>query len=253
MVTGLYFLTTEIAGDTGEYARRQGSRRRPVCTAARRGRRWPSTAVCCSVRAKIKVRLTRACVRPPTSRPRCSASGWKTGRRLDWPRPPLGRVLFNELLPKGYPFVDDADAQEGPGAIVNDLAERYPMIVVAQTVDKLKDAGFYWATRSGVTVAMADVLGPPQKQEILERYERARPTRSRSSTSAAQLNQGRAQRGELVKIWQQATEEGRQGAGERTTPRTNPIITIVKSGADGQPDPDPHAGGHERSGDQPEG
>ena len=56
-------------------------------------------------------------------------------------------------------------------SIVNDLAERYPMIVVAQTVDKLKDAGFYWATRSGVTVSMADVLVPPEKQEILERYE----------------------------------------------------------------------------------
>ena len=42
----------------------------------------------------------------------------------------------------------------------NDLAERFPMIVVAQTVDKLKDAGFYWATRSGVTVSMADVLVP---------------------------------------------------------------------------------------------
>ena len=48
-------------------------------------------------------------------------------------------------------------------AIINDLAERYPMIVVAQTVDKLKDAGFYWATRSGVTVSMADVLVPPKK------------------------------------------------------------------------------------------
>ena len=56
--------------------------------------------------------------------------------------------------------------------IVNDLAERYPMIVVAQTVDKLKDAGFYWATRSGVTVSMADVLVPPEKQEILDRYEK---------------------------------------------------------------------------------
>ena len=48
-------------------------------------------------------------------------------------------------------------------AIINDLAERYPMIVVAQTVDKLKDAGFHWATRSGVTVSMADVLVPPKK------------------------------------------------------------------------------------------
>ncbi|PRC55226.1 hypothetical protein C6A85_44755, partial [Mycobacterium sp. ITM-2017-0098] len=77
----------------------------------------------------------------------------------------------NELLPRGYPFVNKQMHKKVQASIINDLAERYPMIVVAQTVDKLKDAGFYWATRSGVTIAMSDVLVPPQKQEILERYE----------------------------------------------------------------------------------
>ena len=54
-------------------------------------------------------------------------------------------------------------------AIINDLAERYPMIVVAQTVDKLKDAGFHWATRSGVTVVdgrragAAEEAGDPRR------------------------------------------------------------------------------------------
>ena len=80
-------------------------------------------------------------------------------------------MLFNELLPQGYPFVNEQMHKKVQARIINDLAERYPMIVVAQTVDKLKDAGFYWATRSGVTVSMADVLVPPEKQEILERYE----------------------------------------------------------------------------------
>ncbi|MBP0532809.1 hypothetical protein J8J19_21820, partial [Mycobacterium tuberculosis] len=79
--------------------------------------------------------------------------------------------LFNELLPVEYPFVDEQMPKKRQAAIINDLAERYPMIVVAQTVDKLKDVGFYWATRSGVTVSMADVLVPPAKAEILERYE----------------------------------------------------------------------------------
>ncbi|PRC60290.1 hypothetical protein C6A85_19060, partial [Mycobacterium sp. ITM-2017-0098] len=77
----------------------------------------------------------------------------------------------NELLPRGYPFVNKQMHKKVQASIINDLAERYPMIVVAQTVDKPKDAGFYWATRSGVTIAMSDVLVPPQKQEILERYE----------------------------------------------------------------------------------
>ena len=40
---------------------------------------------------------------------------------------------------------------------------------VAATLDALKEAGFHWATRSGVTVAIADVVTPPRKHEILER------------------------------------------------------------------------------------
>ena len=82
-------------------------------------------------------------------------------------------------------------ARSAQAAIINDLAERYPMITVAQTIDKLKDAGFYWATRSGVTIAMADVLVPPNKKEILERYEARGPgiehkfTAARSSTDAS--------------------------------------------------------------------
>ena len=43
---------------------------------------------------------------------------------------------------RGYPFVDEQMPKKRQAAIINDLAERYPMIVVAQTVDKLKDVGF---------------------------------------------------------------------------------------------------------------
>ena len=42
------------------------------------------------------------------------------------------------------------------GALVNDLSERYGKSIVAQTLDALKEIGFYWATRSGVTVAISD-------------------------------------------------------------------------------------------------
>src|SRR5689334_17695523 len=115
-------------------------------------------------------------------------------------------------------------------AIINDLAERYPMIVVAQTVDKLKDAGFYWATRSGVTVSMADVLVPPNKQEILDRYEKEADGIEKKYQRGALNHDER--NGELVKIWQQATEEVGEAL-EAHYPADNPIITIVKSGATG--------------------
>ena len=38
-------------------------------------------------------------------------------------------------------------------------------------LDRLKEAGFHWATRSGMTVAIGDVIVPPEKEEILLRHE----------------------------------------------------------------------------------
>ncbi|AHC24242.1 MULTISPECIES: DNA-directed RNA polymerase subunit beta' [Mycobacteriaceae] len=228
MVTGLFFLTTEIDGDKGEYT--------PAATDTPETGVYSSPAEAImamdrgalSVRAKIKVRLTT--LRPPADiEAQLFPEGWKHGDA--WTASTtLGRVLFNELLPKGYPFVNAQMFKKAQASIINDLAERYPMIVVAQTVDKLKDAGFHWATRSGVTVSMADVLVPPQKTEILERYE------GEADAIEKQYQRGKLnhdeRNGELVKIWQQATEEVGKAL-EEYYPSDNPIITIVKSGATG--------------------
>lgn len=228
MVTGLYFLTTEIEGDKGEFT--PAAKDQPESGVYSS----PAEAIMAmdrgalSVRAKIRVRLTQ--LRPPAEiEAERFPDGWNMGDA--WTaETTLGRVLFNELLPRGYPFVNKQMHKKVQAAIINDLAERYPMIVVAQTVDKLKDAGFYWATRSGVTVSMADVLVPPEKQEILERYEAA------ADSIEKQYQRGKLDKGErneaLVKIWQDATEE--VGQALRTHyPKDNPIITIVDSGATG--------------------
>ena len=118
----------------------------------------------------------------------------------------LGRVLFNELLPLGYPFVNKQMHKKVQAAIINDLAERYPMIVVAQTVDKLKDAGFYWATRSGVTVSMADVLVPPEQGGDPRRVTRSEADRVEKQYQRGALNHDERNEA-LVKIWKEATEE----------------------------------------------
>jgi DNA-directed RNA polymerase subunit beta' len=229
MVTGLYFLTTEIPGDTGEFV--PAAKDRPESGVYSS----PAEAIMAldrgalSVRAKIRVRLTQ--LRPPADREAelFGDEGWKPGDA--WTaETTLGRVMFNELLPLGYAFVNEQMHKKVQARIVNDLAERYPMIVVAQTVDKLKDAGFYWATRSGVTVSMADVLVPPQKQEILDRYEIEADAIEKKYQRGALNHDERNEA--LVKIWQDATEEVGRALREHY-PADNPIITIVESGATG--------------------
>ncbi|OHV22532.1 MULTISPECIES: DNA-directed RNA polymerase subunit beta' [Parafrankia] len=142
----------------------------------------------------------------------------------------FGRCLLNEALPEGYPFINAQLNKKAQAAIVNDLAERYPKIQVAATLDALKSAGFYWATRSGVTVAIEDVVAPPNKAQILDEYEQ------RAERVEKQFGRGflsdEERRSELVQIWTEATNKIAE-AMEANFPETNPVYTLVNSGAAG--------------------
>ncbi|MEU8896572.1 DNA-directed RNA polymerase subunit beta' [Nocardia sp. NPDC048505] len=228
MVTGLYYLTRLVEGAKGEYqAATKDSPEQGVYSSPAEAQMAVDRDEL-TVRSLIKVRLIDQ--RPPREiESELFPDGWKRGDA--WTaETTLGRVLFNELLPADYAFINEQMPKKRQATIINDLAERYPMIVVAQTVDKLKDAGFYWATRSGVTVSMSDVLVPPEKTEIMERYEAQADQIEKKYQRGALDHQER--NNALVKIWQEATEE--VGTALRAHyPPDNPIITIVESGATG--------------------
>src|SRR5690625_3905331 len=92
--------------------------------------------------AGVKIRFTD--IVPP--RGWTAPEGWEEGDPIVL-ETTLGRALFNEALPVDYPFVNDVVGKGQLSGIVNDLAERYPKVEVAASLDALKEAGFYWATR----------------------------------------------------------------------------------------------------------
>ncbi|MCW4385337.1 DNA-directed RNA polymerase subunit beta' [Salinibacterium sp. SYSU T00001] len=142
----------------------------------------------------------------------------------------LGRALFNEALPADYPWVEALADKGQLSAIVNDLAERYPKVEVAATLDRIKDAGFYWATRSGVTVALSDILTPPTKREIIGGYEK------QAAKVQSQFEKGLTtdaeRRQELIEIWNKATADV-ANAMQENMPADNNINRMVTSGARG--------------------
>lgn len=142
----------------------------------------------------------------------------------------LGRALFNELLPEDYPFVDYPVGKKQLSEIVNDLAERYPKVVVAATLDNLKAAGFHWATRSGVTVAVSDIVVPEAKKAIVAGYE------AQDEKIQKQYERGLITKDErtteLITVWTRATNEVAE-AMNANFPKTNPIFMMVDSGARG--------------------
>ncbi len=197
MIIGLYFLTLERQGHIGE------------------GRAFSSVAEALmaferheiSLQSHIKVRIN--------------------GETAETT---LGRAIFNEALPDDYPYVNHQVGKKELGVIVNDLAERYSKVDVANSLDNLKDTGFHWGTRSGVTVSIEDVVVPPRKQEILSGYE------TQAAKVQTQFDRGLItedeRRQELIEIWTQATadvtEEMLKGFTE-----DNPIWMMVDSGARG--------------------
>lgn len=116
------------------------------------------------------------------------------------------------------------------GEIVNDLAERYPKVIVAATLDNLKAAGFYWGTRSGVTVAISDVVVPEAKKEIVKGYEAQDEKVQKQYERGLITKEERTQ--ELIAIWTKATNEVAE-AMNANFPKTNPIFMMVDSGARG--------------------
>jgi len=201
MVLGLYFLTSLREKQLGE------------------GRAFSSIAEgvmafdqgSLSLQAKIKLRIDK--------------SGVAETRETT-----LGRALFNEVLPADFPFVDYDVTKKLLGLIVDNLAEGYAKVTVAQTLDALKSLGFYWATRAGVTISINDVVTPGRKREILEGYE------TKADKVQSQYEKGLItddeRRQELIEIWTLATNEVAKEM-EDNFPRTNPVWMMVYSGARG--------------------
>ena len=241
MVTGLYYLTMDKAedetGGNGRYREPEEDK--------------PATGIFSSyaealmaydrgnvgLQAPIKVRIDH--LRPPKEiEEEQFPDGWSKGQA--WMGyTTIGRVMFNELLPWNYPYLEGIMVRKGGGSgnkvligdVVNDLANKYPMITVAQVLDNMKDAGFYWATRSGVTITMSDVLVLPNKTEVLESYEKEAERIERKYWEQGALTE-RERYDRLVELWKDATDTVGEAV-ENMYPDHNPIPMIVKSGAAG--------------------
>ena len=154
---------------------------------------------------------------------RATRSGW---------RPRSAAAIFNETLPADFPFVNYEVGKKQLSTIVNELAETYPKVEVAAALDALKDAGFHWATRAGVTIAIEDVIAPPNKAEILDAYEKRADKVQREYERGLITDDERRQ--ELIEIWTHATADVAKDM-EAAFPETNSVWMMVNSGARGNP------------------
>ncbi len=204
MVLGSWYLTIEVPGAKGE------------------GRVFasPEEALLAydfgqvDLHARVKVRMHRA-----------GGDG-----RWELVETTVGRIIFNSVLPEDFPYQNGPVGKKELGQLVDACIRRYPRARVVEILDGLKDLGFKYATKAGITIALEDVQTPPEKNEILEKYEKRAERVEASYRKGIITDDERRQ--ELIEIWTEATEEVREAMEANFTP-LNPIYMMAVSGARG--------------------
>ncbi len=83
----------------------------------------------------------------------------------------LGRVLFNEIFPEDFPYQDEPMTKKRLAGVMAMAYAKYGQDTTAQIADQLKDTGFHYATKSGLSMGMDDFREISQLHELLDQGE----------------------------------------------------------------------------------
>ncbi len=147
-----------------------------------------------------------------------------------------GRIFFNTALPAGFEFVNEVVGKKARslGSIVEQLAERHTKAEVAETLDAVKDLGFRYAARSGLTISIDDVKTPADKNKILDDFEKDADKAEQQYRRGIITDDER--RNKEIEIWTQANARVGRAMEESLAKLTfNPLNMMVDSGARGNP------------------
>lgn len=142
----------------------------------------------------------------------------------------VGRLLFNSVLPSDHDFINDVVTQKTLFQIIIDIIDDRGAEAVPAIVDKLKKFGFKYATVSGTTWGIDEVVVPKQKGPIIE------ASRAIEREVIEHYNQGLLSRDErrrkIVEIWHKAKSDIEAVLPE-TLSETGSAYEMWKSGARG--------------------
>ena len=93
----------------------------------------------------------------------------EVGKRLDTS---IGRLKFNEALPADFEFINDQLDKKGLSRVMGRIISAYGTETSAECLDAVKKVGFEFATRSGISWGMDDMVTPPEKAGLLKDAEK---------------------------------------------------------------------------------
>ncbi|MFA6295190.1 MAG: DNA-directed RNA polymerase subunit beta' [Candidatus Paceibacterota bacterium] len=142
----------------------------------------------------------------------------------------VGRILLNEILPEDYPFINEEVGRKRLGIIIDDMIVIRGAENVAPILDRIKSFGFGYATVSGTTWGIDDIIVPEAKKEIIIK------AKNQANIVTEQFSDGLLTEEERVRkhieIWQRT-----KGEVEKAIPasldKNGSVYDMITSGARG--------------------
>ncbi len=140
----------------------------------------------------------------------------------------VGRVLFNRVLPPEVQFVNEKLDKGGVKDLIAEVYELCGQEKTTDVADKVKAIGFEYATRSGVTLAVADISIPPERKTIIEEALKAVEVVQRDFRRGLLTEQEKNER--EIEVWQATTDRVGNAVKKHMDPDGN-LSTMASSGA----------------------
>ncbi len=180
------------------------------------------------LRAPIMVRSPRAVQAGGVrSDPELDAQGRPKARMFETT---VGRIILNETLPDSLPFQNDGMDRPHLREVVALCYRELGGERTAEVVDRIKNTGFHYATRSGVTIAIHEIQVPKQKEEFLREADK-KVDALREQFDMGLITEEERYEG-TVKIWGETTTKVENAIKERL-PEYGSLNYMASSGTKG--------------------
>jgi DNA-directed RNA polymerase subunit beta' len=140
----------------------------------------------------------------------------------------VGRCMFNRLLPDELRFINQAMEKSALQELVGICYRRLGGEATTALVDQIKDVGFEYATRSGATIAISDLIIPSDKANILEETEKTISEVDRQYRRGLLTEEEQYAR--TIELWSRAREQVSEAVSRSLHP-TSSVAIMAKSGA----------------------
>src|SRR5208282_1355215 len=155
----------------------------------------------------------------------------------------IGRIIYNDRIERAlaealgdefdaskYVFVNQSMKKRDTTRLIDMLVQSYGATTISLVLDAFKDLGFKYATQAGITISKNDVVVPPSKQSILDKFDEI------VGDITSQYDDGLITQEErheaVVEQWNAATDEVAEAMIENLD-TLNPIFMMANSGARG--------------------